>query len=531
MSAAINPAPPQPAASASASGAGHAAGSGAQGAAAPPVLGVFETLLASLGAGEDAAAPGDPAATAGKTGGKAAAGGKAAPDAGKAKDKTDADGKTTSGDAAAPAATATPDALGLLAPVLPTTLANTPPVAGSAASDGAGGPAQAVSAALAADKDPGATAAAVHAAQLAARTEPDLKDAEDKTPLGALVSAAARAANGSAANAAGNVPADAGTQSKPAADLAPQGSTPPTAATAQTPQPLQAGLPATNPAAPTVADAATPDLPVLAAVVSAQAAAAPQDPAAQPPAPTAAKDKGPAPKAAVRVEGAQSNAAPTGVAALTAKAADALQPTPGGAASPHAGDDEPPPEATADAHAETPASPVQGPADPSAATAAVTTPAALIHAAAVAVRGAPQTVAALAAQIVKKLDGRASQFDVQLDPAGLGKVDVRIAIGADGRMSAAMSFDTPQAAAELRARAGELHQAMEQAGFDLSGGMTFDVAGDRGQGGQAQNQQPDSGAAFRGRAFQAALDNTADVAPVSQLSLRRTSASGVDIRI
>jgi flagellar hook-length control protein FliK len=73
-----------------------------------------------------------------------------------------------------------------------------------------------------------------------------------------------------------------------------------------------------------------------------------------------------------------------------------------------------------------------------------------------------------------------------------------------------------------------LQQAMEQSGFDLTGGMSFDVASDSGQGGQAQNQQPDSGAVFRGRAFQA-LDTTPDAAP--QLPLRRTATSGVDIRI
>jgi flagellar hook-length control protein FliK len=164
------------------------------------------------------------------------------------------------------------------------------------------------------------------------------------------------------------------------------------------------------------------------------------------------------------------------------------------------------------------------------ATASTTTPATLTQAAAAVIRGAPQTVANLAAQIVKKLDGRSSRFDVQLDPVGLGKVDVRIAIAADGRMSAAMRFDTPQAAAELKSRSAELQQAMEKAGFNLSGGMSFDVASDRGQGGQAQNQQADAGAAFRGRAFQAALD-TADAAPPPQLTLRRTALAGVDIRI
>ncbi|HEV7383447.1 MAG TPA: flagellar hook-length control protein FliK, partial [Phenylobacterium sp.] len=222
-------------------------------------------------------------------------------------------------------------------------------------------------------------------------------------------------------------------------------------------------------------------------------------------------------------------AAATATPALgsSAKAADAL--TAGADQAPKAAIEDPSQGPALEAKAGA-AGPAPSPADPNA-TAATTTPATLIHAAAAAVRGAPQTVANLAAQIVKKLDGRTSQFDVQLDPAGLGKVDVRIAIGADGRMSAAMRFDTPQAAAELKSRSAELQQAMEQAGFDLSGGMSFDVAGGRGQGGQAHDQQAEPGAAFRGRAFQTALDATADANPPPQLTLRRTALAGVDIRI
>ncbi|WP_309604861.1 flagellar hook-length control protein FliK [Phenylobacterium sp.] len=174
------------------------------------------------------------------------------------------------------------------------------------------------------------------------------------------------------------------------------------------------------------------------------------------------------------------------------------------------------------------AAPVAGGLD----TQSTTTPATLIHAAA-ALRGSPQTVASLAAQIARKLEGRSSRFDVQLDPAGLGKVDVRIEIGASGRMTAAMSFDTPQAAAELRARAGELQRALEQAGFDLSGGMSFDVAGDGGRGAQArQNETGQSaGAGFRGRAFQAALEIGGEAVAPDRLNLRRTTSDSVDIRI
>ena len=192
----------------------------------------------------------------------------------------------------------------------------------------------------------------------------------------------------------------------------------------------------------------------------------------------------------------------------------------------------------ADREARPAATEIKGsPADPAPVTGGLdtqstTTPAMLIHAAA-ALRASPQTVATLAAQIARKLDGRSSRFDVQLDPAGLGKVDVRIEIGASGRMTAAMSFDTPQAAAELRARAGELQKALEQAGFDLSGGMSFDVAGEGGRGAQARQDEAgqSANAAFRGRAFQAALETGGEAVAPNPLNLRRTTPDGVDIRI
>ena len=96
-----------------------------------------------------------------------------------------------------------------------------------------------------------------------------------------------------------------------------------------------------------------------------------------------------------------------------------------------------------------------------------------------------------------------------------------------------MSFDSPQAAAELRSRSHELQRALEQAGFDLSGGLSFDVAGDQGRQAQQQQQQND-GAAWRGRAFQAVLGTAgeaAETAAAAALQYSRRSETGVDIRI
>lgn len=156
------------------------------------------------------------------------------------------------------------------------------------------------------------------------------------------------------------------------------------------------------------------------------------------------------------------------------------------------------------------------------------------HAQQIAVRGAPQTVANLAAQIVKKLDAKTTRFDVQLDPAGLGKVDVRVEIGAEGRITAALACHNPEAQRELQARSGELRQALEQAGFDLAGGgLSFEMAGGgNGQAGAGQSQT-DGGQAFRGRAFAQAIETVgeAQAAADGGLRLRLASDRGVDIRI
>jgi flagellar hook-length control protein FliK len=150
------------------------------------------------------------------------------------------------------------------------------------------------------------------------------------------------------------------------------------------------------------------------------------------------------------------------------------------------------------------------------------------------VRGSPETVANLAAQIVKKLHGKATRFDIELTPHGMGTVDVRIEIQ-NGRVTAAMMFDNPQAAAEMKARAGELQRSLEQAGFDMSdGGLSFQ-ARDGGEGrGWRQAQDQNDGRGMRGKAFQNAFDTAneaADIAESGALRLRRGASSSLDVRV
>jgi len=501
---AINPAPSSAPGANASSGASSNSAASAQGPQGHSAIAGFELMLETLfgakapTAGAAAPAGGKPVAT-----GKAAVAGDKA-----AGDKADGDDQTAAADAANPN-------LALLVPAAaPPNIVTT---AETASVDGAAQPALA-NVASATDKTPAAAGAATLAelAGAAVAADADADKGQAKTALPAEPATAIATADSAATNASAKALA-ATPKADPAPVSAPVPSAPSVqAAPAATPTPAPAPAPTVESPAPAT----------TAAVAPPPAAEKPAEAAAPQP---VAKERVQAIKTSTRVDGLKASGTPGGIAALTAKAADALQAVTGGAPK-ESFDDEPAEQPLIETKGEAaqPTTPATG--DP--ATAATTTPAHLIHAAIAAVRGAPQTVANLAAQIVKKLDGRSSQFDVQLDPAGLGKVDVRIAIGADGRMSAAMSFDTPQAAAELKSRANELQQAMSQAGFDLSGGMSFDVASDRGQGqgNQAQNQQSDAGAAFRGRAFQAALDNSADTPP-PQYALRRAALAGVDIRI
>ena len=142
-----------------------------------------------------------------------------------------------------------------------------------------------------------------------------------------------------------------------------------------------------------------------------------------------------------------------------------------------------------------------------------------------AVRGSPQTVAALSSEIARKLEARHSRFDVALDPHGLGRVDVKVEVGPSGALAASLNFDNPQSAELLRARQHELQAALEQAGFDLSGGISFTSGGadDRA----SRQRQTHDAAPMRAHALSQAADDLA----VPRSHARRTANGRLDIRI
>ncbi|MFZ0268505.1 flagellar hook-length control protein FliK, partial [Caulobacter sp.] len=163
-----------------------------------------------------------------------------------------------------------------------------------------------------------------------------------------------------------------------------------------------------------------------------------------------------------------------------------------------------------------------------------------IHAAQLPKAG-PETVSHLTTEIASKaVVGKTSRFDIVLQPEGLGRVDVRIEIAKDGKLTAALNFDNPAAAAELRGKSGELRQALAAAGFNVAdSALSFDSSSQNQNGGQNQNaffnfRDGENGRqGFQGRAFRSALGEEIPTLSPSVLlpGLRVAESSGVDVSI
>lgn len=104
-----------------------------------------------------------------------------------------------------------------------------------------------------------------------------------------------------------------------------------------------------------------------------------------------------------------------------------------------------------------------------------------------AARPALQSPAAMsvAQQIVRRFDGQSTSFQMRMDPPELGKVEVRLNVDRNKKVTASVSADNPQTLTELRASARDLERALNEAGLDLAqNGLSFDLKDERpAQGG------------------------------------------------
>ena len=145
-------------------------------------------------------------------------------------------------------------------------------------------------------------------------------------------------------------------------------------------------------------------------------------------------------------------------------------------------------------------------------------------------RATIEATAQIAAQILRRLEGRSTRFEMALTPDELGRVDVKLDIDSEGRLNARLAFDNPAAATDLRGRADELRRQLEDAGFHLAEDA-FEFA-DRDSGSSAFDRGQDARNGSS-RAFAAAsrLNTEIDLAQPPRWLALSLSPSGVDMKV
>lgn len=145
-----------------------------------------------------------------------------------------------------------------------------------------------------------------------------------------------------------------------------------------------------------------------------------------------------------------------------------------------------------------------------------------------AMQSAPPAVVQVYTRFVERFDGRAQRFEMRLDPAELGQVDIRIEIGADKKVHAVLAAHDSAALTDLMRGQRALERALMDAGIDLKdGGVKFELANDSNRGLAGQEQRRDAwsgedGRVWRGFSSEVAVEaSAADVAAATNVYSRR----------
>jgi Meckel syndrome type 1 protein len=91
------------------------------------------------------------------------------------------------------------------------------------------------------------------------------------------------------------------------------------------------------------------------------------------------------------------------------------------------------------------------------------------------------------------LPGERASLRVALEPPELGRVEVRIARGADGGDAVRILAERPETLALLQRDQRELGRALDQAGVPAGGGISFGLAGQEGGGAGAREDRGGGG--------------------------------------
>jgi flagellar hook-length control protein FliK len=141
--------------------------------------------------------------------------------------------------------------------------------------------------------------------------------------------------------------------------------------------------------------------------------------------------------------------------------------------------------------------------------------------------GGTVPLSGVALEIAANVKSGKSSFDIRLDPADLGRIDVRVQIDQNGQVTSHLTVEKPETLSMLRQDAPQLQQALNDAGLKTdSGGLQFSL--------RDQSSGQNSGNDSNPNAQQLIVsDEDAVPAAVAGRSYGRSlgSSTGVDIRV
>lgn len=141
---------------------------------------------------------------------------------------------------------------------------------------------------------------------------------------------------------------------------------------------------------------------------------------------------------------------------------------------------------------------------------------------------APVPLDGLAADIALRAAGGNSRFEIRLDPAELGRIDVRLDVDKHGQVTSHLTVERPATLDMLRRDAPQLQQALEDAGLKTGdSGLQFSLRDQSSSG-----QQNDNGSGRQSQRLVIAEENAVPAQTAGRNYGRVLgSGGGVDIRV
>jgi len=143
--------------------------------------------------------------------------------------------------------------------------------------------------------------------------------------------------------------------------------------------------------------------------------------------------------------------------------------------------------------------------------------------------GAAVPVSGLAVTIAATAQSGKTSFELRLDPADLGRIDVRINVDSNGQVTSHLTVDKPETLSILQQDAPQLQQALNDAGLKTgSGGLQFSL---RDQSSSGQNNTGNQNGAQPQRLVVTQEDPVPAVMAGRSYGRMLRASGGVDIRV